>query len=41
MLEEKTDNSGDESLFAGEKPKANNRNNSDLEKKGVAMDRAM
>ena len=34
MLEEKTDNSSDEGLFADEKPKANNRNNPALDRKG-------
>ena len=34
MLEAKTNNSSDESLFADEKPKANNRNNPALDRKG-------
>ena len=34
MLETKADNSSNESLFADEKPKANNRNNPALEWKG-------
>ena len=34
MLEAKTDNSSNESLFPGEKPKANNRNNPALDRKG-------
>ena len=34
MLKVKKDNSNDESLFADEKPKANNRNNSSLGRKG-------
>ena len=34
MLEAKTDNSRDESLFPDEKPKASNRNNSALDRKG-------
>ena len=34
MLEAKTDNSSNESLFADVKPKANNRNNPALDRKG-------
>ena len=34
MLEAKTDNSSNESLFLDEKPKANNRNNQSLDRKG-------
>ena len=34
MLEAKTDNSNNESLFADEKPKANNRYNPALDRKG-------
>ena len=34
VLEAKTDNSSDESLFADKKPKANNRNNPALDRKG-------
>ena len=34
MLEAKTDNSSNESSFPHEKPKANNRNNPVLDKKG-------
>ena len=34
LLEAKSDNSSNESLFPDEKPKANNRNNSALERKG-------
>ena len=34
MLEAKTENSSNESLFADEKPKANNRNNPALDRKG-------
>ena len=33
MLEEKTDNSNNDSFFADEKPKANNRNNPVLDRK--------
>ena len=33
MLEVKTDNSSDESLFPDEKPKASNRNNAALDRK--------
>ena len=34
MLEAKTDNNSNESLFADEKPKANNRNNPALDRSG-------
>ena len=34
MLEAKTDNSSDESFFADEKPKANNRSNPAFNRKG-------
>ena len=34
MLELKTENTSNESLFADEKPKANNRNNPTLDRKG-------
>ena len=34
MLEAKTDNSSNESLFTDKKPKANNRNNPALDEKG-------
>ena len=34
MLEAKTDNSSNESLFPDKKPKARNRNNSALDRKG-------
>ena len=36
-LEAKTDNSSNESLFADEKPNANNRNNSALDRKGIRI----
>ena len=36
MLKAKTDNSRDENLFADENPKANNRNNAVLDRKGCS-----
>ena len=41
MLEAKTDNSSNKSLFVDEKPKANNRNNLALVRKETATDRAV
>ena len=41
MLDVKTDNSSGDSLFPNKKPKASNRNNSALDRKGIAPDKAM
>ena len=41
VLEAKTDNSSNDSLFADEKVKANNRNNPALSERDMAPDRAM
>ena len=40
-LETKIDNSSNKSLFTDEKPKAKNRSNSDLDRKGQLMVRAI